>query len=422
MAGERAFNRWTIVVGAILIQICLGGIYAWSVFRKPLEMAIEDGGLGLTPSHATLPFSLVLIFFAIATIIGGRWQDKAGPRLVASVGGILLGVGLLLAAFGKSFPMLVIGYGVISGLGIGLAYVCPVSTGIKWFPDKRGLIAGLSVAGFGVGALILAPVARGLIDSIGIFNTLATLGAVFLVGVVASSMLLRNPPEGWVPAGWTPPAASRMTKESFSPRQMLATPQFYAIWVMYFFGCLTGLMIIGQASPIGQDLAGLSAATAAGAVMLLSIFNGTGRILWGRISDGLGRMKTLFVMFLLCGATILLCNVIEAFPPYYWIAVSVIGLCFGGYLAVFPAVTADFFGTKNIGANYGFVFTAYGVGGLLGPQFAARVLEAMGGYRLAFIVTGVLCLIAAGITFATRPPADPGMPCRECQALKKRGR
>lgn len=404
MAEEKTFNRWLIVVGAVLIQLCLGGIYIWSVFRKPLEKAIEEGGLDLSPSQATLPFSLVLIFFAIATVIGGRWQDKAGPRLVSTVGGILLGAGMLLSAFGRSFPALAIGYGIIGGIGIGFTYVCPVATGIKWFPDKRGLITGLSVAGFGAGALILAPVARSLIDSVGIFSTLSTFGIIFLVVVVGASMLLRNPPAGYAPAGWTPPAGVQRTKESFSTGQMLRTPQFYSIWIMYFFGCLAGLMIIGQTSPIGQELAGLSAATAALAVMLLSIFNGAGRIFWGRVSDGLGRMKTLFIMFLLCGVAMLLYSVIQAFPPYYWIGVSIVGLCFGGYLALFPAVTADFFGTKNIGANYGFVFMAYGVGGLLGPMFAAKVKEATNGYWLAFVVTGVLCLIAAGITFATKPP------------------
>jgi OFA family oxalate/formate antiporter-like MFS transporter len=404
MAEEKVFNRWLVVVGAILIQLCLGGIYIWSVFRKPLEMAVDEGGLGLSPSQATLPFSLVLIFFAIATVIGGRWQDKAGPRLVATVGGVLLGAGMLLSAFGKSYPALALGYGVIGGIGIGFTYVCPVATGIKWFPDKRGLITGLSVAGFGAGALILAPVARGLIDSMGIFSTLSVLGIIFLVVVVAASQLLRNPPAGYVPAGWTPPETAAVTKESFSTGQMMKTPQFYSIWIMYFFGCLAGLMIIGQTSPIGQEIAGYSAATAAMAVMLLSIFNGAGRIFWGRVSDALGRMKTLFIMFMLCGVAMLLYNVIGAFPPYYWIGVAIVGACFGGYLALFPAITADFFGTKNIGANYGFVFMAYGVGGLLGPQFAARVLEATGGYSVAFIVTGVLCLIAAGITFALKPP------------------
>jgi OFA family oxalate/formate antiporter-like MFS transporter len=404
MAEEKTFNRWLIVVGAILIQLCLGGIYIWSVFRKPLEMSFEDGGLALSPSQATLPFSLVLIFFALATIAGGRWQDKVGPRLVSSVGGLLLGAGMLISAFGKSFPALVIGYGIIGGIGIGFTYVCPVATGIKWFPDKRGLITGLSVAGFGAGALILAPVANALILNVGIFSTFMTLGIIFLVVVVLASMLLRNPAAGYCPAGWTPPETSKVTKEQFGPGEMLRTPAFYSIWIMYFFGCLAGLMIIGQTSPIGQELAGYSAATAAVAVMLLSIFNGAGRIFWGRVSDGLGRTKTLFVMFLLCGVTMLLYNVIPAFPPFYWIGVAIVGACFGGYLALFPAVTADFFGTQNIGVNYGFVFMAYGVGGLLGPQFAARVLEATGGYWLAFVVTGVLCLIAAGMTFVAKPP------------------
>lgn len=404
MAEEKTFNRWLIVVGAVLIQLCLGGIYIWSVFRKPLEKAVSEGGLGLTPSEATLPFSLVLIFFALATIVGGKWQDKVGPRTVASVGGILLGAGLLISAVGKSLPALVIGYGIIAGIGIGFTYVCPVATGIKWFPDKRGLITGLSVAGFGAGALILAPVAANLIQNVGIFTTFASLGIIFLIVVVASSMLLRNPPEGWTCPGWVPPKRTAATKEQFSTGEMLRTPQFYSIWIMYFFGCLAGLMIIGQTSPIGQELAGYSATTAALAVMLLSIFNGAGRIFWGRVSDGLGRTKTLFVMFTLCGVAMLLYSIIAVFPPYYWIGVAIVGACFGGYLALFPAVTADFFGTKNIGANYGFVFMAYGVGGLLGPQFAARVLEATGGYWLAFVVTGVLCLIAAGITFVTKAP------------------
>jgi OFA family oxalate/formate antiporter-like MFS transporter len=406
MPEEKLFNRWMVVLGAILIQLCLGGIYIWSVFRKPLEQAVEEGGLGLTPSQATLPFSLVLIFFALATIMGGRWQDKAGPRLVSTVGGLLLGAGLLISAFGKSFPALVIGYGIIGGIGIGFTYVCPVSTGIKWFPDKRGLITGLSVAGFGAGALILAPVANALILSMGIFNTFMTLGIIFLVVVVIASMLLRNPPEGYCPAGWTPPEKVATAKDSYSTGEMLKTPQFYSIWIMYFFGCVAGLMIIGQTSPIGQELAGYTATTAAVAVMLLSIFNGAGRIFWGRVSDGLGRMRTLFIMFTLCGVAMLLYNVIPAFPAYYWIGVAIVGACFGGYLALFPAVTADFFGTKSIGGNYGFVFLAYGVGGLLGPQFAARVLEATGGYTMAFIVTGVLCLIAAGITFVTKAPKE----------------
>ena len=405
MAENKVFNRWLIVLGAILIQLCLGAIYAWSVFRIPLQQSITDGGLGLTPSQATLPFSLVLIFFAIATIIGGRWQDKAGPRLVATVGGIVLGAGMLIAAFSKSFMWLTIGYGVISGLGIGFTYVCPVATGIKWFPDKRGMITGLSVAGFGAGALIVAPLARALIDGVGVFSTLAILGVVFLGVIVISSQILRNPPSGWNPEGWTPPEKTQMTKQDFGPGEMLTSLSFYLVWVMYLFGCLAGLMIIAQTSPIGQELVGLTPKVAALAVGTLAIFNAIGRIFWGRLSDSLGRKRTLFLMLVINGVAILLYNTIEVFPLYYWIGIYIVGLCFGGYLAIFPAITADFYGTKNIGINYGLVFTAYGVGGLLGSLFAPRVLEITKSYSMAFTVTGILCLLGAAVALISKPPS-----------------
>jgi len=404
MAEDKVFNRWLIVIGAILIQLCLGAIYAWSVFRIPLQQSIADGGLGLTPSQATLPFSLVLIFFAIATIIGGRWQDKAGPRLVATVGGIVLGAGMIIAAFSRSFIWLTIGYGVISGLGIGFTYVCPVATGIKWFPDKRGLITGLSVAGFGAGALIVAPVARALIDGVGVFSTLAILGITFLVVIALSSQILRNPPSGWKPEGWTPSEKTQMTGQDFGPGQMLSSLSFYLVWLMYFFGCLAGLMIIAQTSPIGQELVGLTPKVAALAVGTLAIFNALGRIFWGRLSDSLGRKRTLFLMLIINGVAILLYNAITVFPLYYWIGIYIVGLCFGGYLAIFPAITADFYGTKNIGINYGLVFTAYGVGGLLGSLFAPRVLEITKSYSMAFTVTGILCLLGAVIAIISRPP------------------
>ncbi|MEO0113555.1 MAG: OFA family MFS transporter [candidate division WOR-3 bacterium] len=393
-------NRWFIMIGAILIQLCLGAIYAWSVFRKPLQGA----PLNLTPTQATLPFAFVLIFFALATIVGGRWQDKKGPRVVAITGGILLGLGLILSGLTKSFLGILLSYGILSGIGIGFAYVCPISVGVKWFPDMRGLITGISVAGFGAGALIVAPIARSLIDTINVFNTFIVLGIVFLILVIIGALILRNPPEGYKPEGWTPPPTSQATTYSYSPLEMLSTYQFYLIWLIYFFGCATGLMIIGQTSPIGQDLAKLTKETAAFAVSLLAIFNAFGRIFWGKISDWIGRMKALFLIFLICGIAVFLYTIIPSLPFYYWLGVSLVGLCFGGYLAVFPAVTADFYGTKNVGMNYGLVFTAYGVGGLLGNIFAPQVLEKTKSYNLAFIVAGILCILGAIITFFIKQP------------------
>ncbi len=410
MTEGKIFNRWLVVVGAILVQLCLGAIYIWSVFRKPLQQAIEEGGLGLTASQATLPFSIVLIFFATSTIIGGRWQDKVGPRIVATTGGVILGIGMLIAAFLHTFFWLVVGYGIILGIGIGFTYVCPISTGVKWFPDKRGLIVGLSVAGFGAGAFIVAPIAQQLIDSVGIFKTFAILGIVFSCIIVLSSQLLRNPPEGWTPKGWTPPEKTLVTGQEFGPMKMLSSPQFYLIWIIYFFGCTTGLIVIGHTSPIGQKLACLTPKVAAYAVSILAIFNALGRIFWGKISDTLGRLKTIFLMLLLCGIAILLYNTIGKFPAYYWLGVCIVGLCFGGYLSVFPAIIADFYGTKNIGINYGLVLMAYGVAGLFGPWFAAKMLEATGSYSIAFIVAGVLCLLGAVISLAIKPPKSIQVP------------
>jgi OFA family oxalate/formate antiporter-like MFS transporter len=399
MTNGKVFNRWWIVLGAILIQLCLGAIYAWSVFRIPLQKILT-----ITPTQASLPFSFVLIFFALATIIGGRWQDKAGPRVVAITGGILLGLGMILASFAESLATIIVFYGIVSGIGIGFAYVCPISAGVKWFPDKRGLITGLAVAGFGAGALIVGPLARALIDSVGVFSTFRILGIIFLVLVTIGALILRNPPAGYKPAGWNPPAATITSRVDYSPGQMLSTGQFYLIWLMYFFGCASGLMIIGQTSPIGQELAKYSKETAALGVSLLAIFNALGRIFWGRISDAIGRMKTLFLIFLICGLAVLSYNIIAGFPGWFWIGISLVGICFGGYLALFPALTADFYGTKSIGVNYGFVFTAYGVGGLFSNIFAPRVKEITGNYNLAFIVIGVLCLVGAALTFLVKPP------------------
>ncbi len=399
MSNGKSFNRWLIVLGALLIQLCLGAIYAWSVFRIPLQ-----DRLGITPTQATLPFSFVLIFFAIATILGGRWQDRAGPTLVAIVGGLLLGFGMILSSFAKSLTALVIFYGILSGVGIGLAYVCPISAGVKWFPDKRGLITGLSVAGFGAGALIVGPLARALIDSVGVFNTFRILGIAYFVLIFLGALILRNPPAGYKPEGWNPPATAASTRTDYTIGQMLGTGQFYLIWLMYFFGCASGLMIIGQTSPIGQELAKYTKETAAIGVSVLAIFNALGRIFWGRISDALGRMRTLFLMFLISGIAVLSYNIIAGFPAWFWIGISLVGLCFGGYLALFPAVTADFYGTISIGVNYGMVFTAYGVAGLLSNIFAPRVRELTGNYTFAFIVIGVLCLVGAVLTFFVKSP------------------
>jgi len=406
MTENKVFNRWLIVIGALLIQLCLGAIYAWSVFRKPLETA-----LNITSTQASLPFSFVLIFFALATVVGGRLQDRFGPRIISMVGGILLALGMILASFAHNIGMLIIAYGIISGIGIGFTYVCPISAGVKWFPDKRGLITGLAVAGFGAGALIVGPLARAMIDSIGPFPTFRYLGIAYLVLILIGALILRNPPAGYKPANWNPPQATGGIQHTdFSAGQMLSTGQFWLIWLTYFAGCAAGLMIIGQTSPIAQELAGFNKQTAALGVSVLAIFNALGRIFWGRISDSLGRTRALFLMFLINAVAILGYFLIPSLPFFFWIGIALVGSSFGGYLAIYPAVTADFYGTKNSGINYGLVFTAYGVGGLLSNIFAPRIKEITGNYNAAFMITAILCLIAGIIIITVKSPAAKKRP------------
>jgi len=453
MPEEKLMNRWLVVVGALVIQVSLGAVYIWSVFQTPLKAAFPTW----TETQVTLPAQLVLAAFALAVIFGGRIQDKLGPRKVGTVGGIILGVGLILARFTGSFEpglaliWLIVTFSILGGIGIGAAYVCPIATCVKWFPDKRGLITGLAVAGFGAGAFFFAPLAKALIaggkyqllgadlfplPALGVFNTFMTLGIIFLLAVVLGSQLLKNPPAGYVPAGWTPPqaaAGAKVVKADFTPTEMLKTPMFWLLWLTYFAGCTAGLQVIMKASPIwqsfsigpmtapvGADVFGAVTSAATMAVAILAIFNSVGRILWGKVSDSLGRKNTLFLMFVICGVTMLGLDWMRVYPLYL-AGVSIVGLCFGGYLALYPAVTADFYGTKHIGVNYGWMFTAYGAGGIVGPLLAARLMKVVGhieyqagtatkvfdvgNYRPAFLVAGIACLVAGALTFAMRPPA-----------------
>jgi OFA family oxalate/formate antiporter-like MFS transporter len=463
MSEQKIMNRWWVVVGALLIQVSLGAVYIWSVFQSPLKEVFPTW----TEPMVTLPSQIVLACFALAVIFGGRLQDKFGPRWVATAGGVVLGLGLVLAKFagvaalaakpGLALVWLVGTFSVLGGIGIGIAYVCPIATCVKWFPDKRGLITGLAVAGFGAGSFFFAPLATGLIkgapykllghaffplQSVGIFNTFMVLGIIFLVVVVIGAQFLRNPPAGYVPAGWTPPqtATGAAKKVDFAPVQMLSTPNFWILWLTYFAGCTAGLMVIMKASPIWQFFAGVGLTSiekpavdsiidaATMGVGILAIFNAAGRILWGKVSDNVGRRATLVIMFLLCGITMLVLNSMRSYGLYLT-GVSLIGLCFGGFLALYPAVTADFFGTKHIGVNYGCMFSAYGAGGILGPMLAGLLMKPapelkyqvadnagqmvdkvfkMGDYRLAFIVAGIACLVAGALVAAAmKPPKAP---------------
>jgi OFA family oxalate/formate antiporter-like MFS transporter len=396
---KKPINRWWIVLGALVIQLCLGAIYSWSVFVNPLKDTY-----GFTTTQTQAIFSVGLATFALVMIFAGRWQDRVGPRKVAIWGGIFLGLGYMAAAFvGPSFLRLAALIGVVGGAGIGLGYVCPIAALIKWFPDKRGLISGLAVAGFGAGAWIFAKLASNFIAIWNLRAAFMNLGMIFLVAVVIGALFLKNPPKDWKPKGFRVKASKKSTSKDFTWQKMIKTPQFWLLWLMFTFGASAGLMVIGNLKPFGI-YSGLAPAVAGSAVGILALFNGAGRIVWGSLSDKLGRTRAMFLMFLLQGLMVLSLMRMGSTAMLLTIAAAWVGFNFGGNFALFPSATADYFGTKNVGVNYGLVFTSYGVAGILGPILGGRVFDLTGSYLYAFIPAGVLCLIAALLSFFTKKP------------------
>ncbi|MDG6218721.1 MAG: OFA family MFS transporter [Candidatus Thermoplasmatota archaeon] len=417
-------NRWIVVIGAIAIQIALGAIYAWSAFTTPLQS--EAFGFSKTMTQAI--FSTGLATFGICTIIGGRLQKKYGPMKISLLGGFLLGIGYLIGGLvGNNFPLKLIGIGLIGGAGIGLAYVVPIGVGIKWFPDKKGLVSGLAVAGFGFGAFLWILMANppsilgisGLIDTTtytiaNVDNAFRIYGIAFLILVILGSFVMKNPPEGWKPKGWNPPVekdASGNTKKEIAlvPKEMLRKKQFYMLWLMFFIGALAGLMVIGNiqnfainevdgfANPNSLFFAEATDIAVIGAAVCLPIFNGGGRIAWGKISDTIGRKKSLILMFIFQGIMMGIFFYTTSNPLFFYIVASLIGFNFGGNFALFPAATADTFGSETVGLNYGYVFTSYGLGGIVGPILAGAVQDLEMSFIYAFYPAAIMCFIAAVI-------------------------
>lgn len=377
--------KWRVVVAALVIQLCLGTVYAFSVFRNPL---MSQFGWGIT--QVSLTFTLSLVFFTLGNLVAGRWQDAVGPRRVATIGGLLLGGGLMLASLTRSLGWLYLSYGAIAGLGIGFGYVTPIATVVKWFPHQRGLMTGLAVFGFGAGALVFAPLAQRMIEAWGVLRTFQIMGAIFLLAVVGAAQWLRNPPAPEAPAGGKTVVNHG---EDWSPTRMLREPRFWFLWTCYLVGAGAGLMIISQAAPLAQELGGMNSAAAAGAVGLLSIFNGLGRLFWGAVSDKLGRLNSLAMLFALYTVSLGLILPAAHTPALVLVGLALVAVSFGGYFTLMPSLTADWFGTKYLGVNYGWVFTAYGTAAILGPVIIARVKEMSGGYLLALQVFAVMALV-----------------------------
>lgn len=391
-------NRWSILVAMFIINLCVGSAYAWSVFQKPLIELFK-----WSTSETSLAFSISLFVIPLAMIVGGRVQPTKGPKFLMFTGGIIFSCGIIAAGYTKTLLSLYLTYGMMSGFGIGFIYGTGISNAVKWFPDKRGLAAGLVAAGFALGAVINAPIANMLVLKYGVLTTFQYLGVAYLVVTLISSQFVSAPPAGYSPEGWVAPAVGvGGVSHDKEWTEMVRDPLFYVLWLMYTIACVSGLMIIGHASPIGQEVIKLDAVTAAFAVSMMALANTGGRVLWGISSDKLGQYPTLVTMFVLSAAMMALLNYVGSLVPFV-LVISVIAACFGGFFAIFPSITADLFGAKNLSMNYGILFTSYGVAAFIGPRLAARVKEINNGdYSVAFITAAVLCVLAIGLTLFAR--------------------
>jgi OFA family oxalate/formate antiporter-like MFS transporter len=379
-------QRIRIAVAAFWMQLALGAVYGWSVFLNPL---IEQ--FGASKPAVNLTFTITLAVLGITAAFGGSLERRIGPRATATIAGILYGCGVILSGMASNLSSLYLLYGVLGGVGLGLGYIVPLAVLIKWFPDKRGFITGLAVTGFGLGALITSPIATELIQVHGLRTTLTALGAAYLVIIVVAAQFLRPAPVDYAPPGWTP--VERQTLRSASEltlSEALRTPHWYLLWSMLALNVAAGAALISVAAPLAQELTGVGPALGAVAVCLISLFNGLGRLLWGAISDRLGRARTFMALFLLQTVAFAMLPAVDHFSVLM-LPAAVIALCYGGGFGTMPAFATDVFGAKNTGMIYGAMLTAWSAGAIVGPLLIAAVP-----YRTALpVIAGMLAGAAA---------------------------
>jgi len=399
-------KRWIILTASCFINLCIGSMYAWSVFATPMAKYLSGiTGLSLTPGTLAIVFTVTNSVGPITMITGGRINDLFGPKKVIFVGGLLFGGGMILSGFAKSLGFLVLAYGIVTGLGIGLVYGCTISNSIKFFPDKRGLVGGVTTASYGFSSVLVPPVANILITNLGVTSAFKIIGATFLIIVCVSSFFIDKCPAGFIPEGWTPPAAAG-NKSSGADKDwkgMLASPVFYVMIILLTCGAFGGLMCSSQASPIAQKMIGMSTAAATTVVSVLALFNTAGRIVAGYISDKIGRINTLSTAFVFSMAG-LGCLYFSGHGDVtrFYIGLSIIGIGFGAFMGVFPGFTADQFGVKNNSVNYGIMFIGFAVAGYFGPTVMKNVYAADSSYQRAFLAAVCLGVIGLALTFAYR--------------------
>ena len=395
---------WPVTFAGMGINLALGVLYSWSVVSKEIP---KDWGW--SEAGKSWPYSVACLVFSLIMVPAGRMQDRIGPRIVATIGGVMVGLGMILASLTTSSLGYILGFGLLAGAGIGFGYASATPPAVKWFPAVRtGLIAGIVVAGFGLANVYVAPLSKSLIKTYGVPTTMLSLGIGFLVVVVGFSQILKAPPKGYVPPGTIPPAPGAAVKKvDFTPIEVLGTWQFYVLWFMYVCGAGAGLMIISKLSKMVSVQAGMELGFVL--VAVLGVGNGAGRIIAGTLSDKIGRKATLFTCFVLQAILIILLSQAKAgnvlgTTPVLAVLSALVGANYGANLALFPSVTKDYYGLKNFGVNYGLVFTAWGLGGFMLSLLAGWVYDATKTFTFAYYCSAGLLVAAAAVTFLVKPP------------------
>ena len=403
---QPGISRWWRVVGGVSMNLALGTLYGWSVFVAPLEKQF-----GWKRADTSMVFTIAVVVFALTFVVAGRIQDKIGPLCGSLAGGILVSLGFYLCSYITSLTYLFVCFGVIGGLGNGFGYATPIPVMAKWFPDQRGLAVGLAVGGYGAGSAIFGPLSQlKLMPTYGLPATFQILGAIFLVMTVAGALLLRNPPAGYRPRGWTPAAASQnaTSLREFSPSEMLHTPTFYLMWVGYALGCSAGLMVISQLVPFAKSV-GIDAAALSTMTLVVGAFgNASGRILSGWMSDKVGRINVLRIMIGISTIAMPALYAAGSHVGALYVAVCVVYWCYGTQLSVNGAAASDFWGTKNAGSNYGLLFTAWGVAGIIGPRIGGVLFDRYHNYQAAFYTAAALAAVALLCELSLKCPGAVG--------------
>lgn len=380
-----------LILGTIIVQMGLGTIYTWSLFNQPLVNKFN-----WELSSVAITFSITSFALAFATLFAGKLQEKWGIRKLIALSGFILGLGLILTSQVSTLLMLYLLAGVIVGFADGTAYITSLSNLIKWFPNRKGLISGVSVSAYGLGSLVFKYINATLIDTVGISQTFFYWGIIVMIMVVGGSLLLREAIVVETPIN----AENAENKRDYTVKEMLATKEVYFLFIMFFTACMSGLYLISIVKDIGVQLAGLNVAAAANAVAMIAIFNTVGRLILGSLSDKVSRLKVIASTFFITAIAVLTLSFVQLNYGVFFICVAAIAFCFGGNITVFPAIVGDFFGLKNHSKNYGIVYQGFGLGALAGSFIAAL----LGGFKPTFIVIGTLCVLSLIIAIFIKPP------------------